>query len=52
MALLFLISNRVYERPTDIPFSGTAIMVGRAFAERLALFNRVYSNAEVVAYYD
>jgi hypothetical protein len=46
-----LISNRVYERPTDIPFTGAAVMVGRMFAERLALFNRVYSNGEVVTYY-
>jgi hypothetical protein len=46
-----LISNRVYERPTDIPFAGRAIMVGRGFAERLASFDRVYSNGEVVAYY-
>jgi hypothetical protein len=46
-----LISNRVYERPVDIPFTGEAIMVSRTFAERLALFNRVYSNGEVVAYY-
>jgi hypothetical protein len=48
---VLLIDNRVYERPTDVPFTGTAIMVGRGFAERLALFNRVYSNGEVVAYY-
>jgi hypothetical protein len=48
---VLVISNKVYERPTDIPFSGTAIMVGRAFAENLTLFDRVYSNGEVVAYY-
>jgi hypothetical protein len=48
---VLLISNRLYERPVDIPFTGTAVMVGRAFAERLALFDRVYSNGEVVAYY-
>jgi hypothetical protein len=48
---VLLISNQVYERPTDVPFTGTAISVGRGFAERLAIFNRVYSNGEVVTYY-
>jgi hypothetical protein len=48
---VLLISHRVYERPTDIPFTSTAIMVNRGFAERLALFDRVYSNGEVAAYY-
>jgi hypothetical protein len=48
---VLLISNLVYERPTDIPFAGRAIIVGRRFAERLALFSRVCSNGEVVTCY-